>query len=139
MVVFDDIMEQNYKVALSIVAGSDFEVQYNDYDELCVVVPVKYLYDNFGELFVDNFFYNPGSMVDYDDIGIEVIEHVGEVIDNLTEYNDTLYNLLRKINNHVDYVSEFDGYDLSIGYFVDMSSGDEEILAEKLQDVEFGS
>lgn len=139
MVVLDDIMEQNYKVALSIVAGTDFEVQYNDYDELCVVVPVKYLYDNFGELFVDNFFYNSGSMVDYDDIGIEAQEHVIEVVENLPEYDDTLYNLLKKINNHVDYISEFDGYELSVGCFVDMSSGDEEILAEKLQDVEFGS
>lgn len=139
MVVLDDVMEQNYKVALSVVSGSDFEVQYNDYDELCVVVPVEYLHDNFGELFVDNFFYNSGSIVDYDDMGIAAVDHIIEVVENLSEYDDTLHNLLRKINNHVDYVSEFDGYNLSIIYFVDISTREEETLAEKLQDIEFGS
>lgn len=138
MVALDDIMEHNYRVALSVVSGSDFEVQYNDYDEPCVVVPTHYLYDNFGELFIDNFFYSSGNIVDYDDMSIEAQEHVIEVVENLPEYDDTLYNLLKKINNHVDYIPEFDGYELSLGYFVDITGRDEEILAEKLQDIEFG-
>lgn len=139
MVVFEDVIEQNYKVALSVVAGTDFEVQVDDNDVINVVVNVDYLHDNFGELFIDNFFYNSGNFVDYDDMSIETQEHVIEVVENLPEYDDTLHNLLKKINNHVDYVSEFDGYELSVGCFVDISSREEETLADKLQDIEFGS
>lgn len=137
--IFDDAIEQNRKIALSVVSGYDgFNVEVDDNDVINIVVDYGYLYDNFNRLFVDNFFYNSGNIASYDDMSIEAVEHVIEVVENLCEYDDDLYEVLRKIENHSDYISECEGVDLWVGYYADISGQEEEILADKLQDVEFG-
>lgn len=136
--IFDDAIEQNRKVALSVISGYDgFNIEVDDNDVIYVVVDYNYLCDNFNYLFVDNFFYNSGG-ASYDDMSGEAVEHVDEVIENLHEYDDGLNDVLRKIHNHSDYISECEGIDLSVGYYADVSDRQIEMLADNLQEIEFG-
>ena len=136
--IFDDAIEQNRKVAMSVVSGYDgFNIEVDDNDVIYVVVDHYYLCDNFIYLFVDNFFYNSGG-ASYDDMSGEAVEHVIDVIENLHEYDDDLYEVLKKIHNHSDYISECEGIDLTVGYYADVSDRQIEALADELQEVEFG-
>lgn len=138
MAVLKDIVEQNRKVALSVVNEFGYEVEVNSEDERVVlVVGIDYLNTNFKYLFFDNFYYNSEDAVDYDDINALAYDHVNYVLDDLYELDNGLYDLVKAVNNNVDYVREFEGCDLTAVVEVDLGSNAEDRLIDRLVEEEF--
>lgn len=115
MVVLQDIVEQNRKVAVSIADEYGFDVEVQDID-IVILVGKDYLLGNFDRLFVSSHYSSSMEVVDYYDMVSDASEHINNVIEDFDEYDNDLVDCMRFIRNSPDFVDEFDGEYLGVFY-----------------------
>lgn len=121
------IVENNMKVAESIVSDYSLNVDYFDNDVL-IVVDNNYLFDNFDKIFGSSYF---GSSSDNnDDVWDNCRDTVLNAIDYLFEDNEELNNILSRVKNDNNFIAEYNDEAYSCELY--MGRYNEEVLIERL-------